>query len=188
VRTAVDIVVSHCKFRLKWLRKTAAELHSCGFAVESVTVYSKCGRSDAGAPLGASVMRLPNVGRCDHTYATYLSDRDPSQLAPIVLFLKDSILAGSAVEYRALRASVCGMAAIAQRRGFGCGRRPIASAFVGWPSPGQQQCSTASLRSDYHDTALLGETKMPNYVRARPYAALCATHPVRHIALLMILL
>ena len=54
-----------------------------------MTIYSKCGNEVKGAPAGATVITLPNVGRVDHSYAYHLAnlplDTDPGE---VVLFLK----------------------------------------------------------------------------------------------------
>lgn len=162
-RYRADIVVSHCRFRIRWLRLFRAELESCGFDVRRVTVYSKCGKADVGAPAGSTVIRLPNVGRCDHSYAHHLAGREEHG-ADVTLFLKDSILGGSSAEFRALRVGVCSMAHIALTSGFACGRRPIPSALA----PGS---SIRPVRSDYHDASLLSGFEMPQYVKTHDQKA-----------------
>jgi hypothetical protein len=52
--------------------------------VRHVTIYSKCGNEVKGAPEGATVIILPNVGRVDHAYAYHLAnlplDTDPDEV------------------------------------------------------------------------------------------------------------
>ena len=57
--------------------------------MDEVHVYSKCGRRPVGAPTGAFVHEVANVGRCDHTYAHHITLRY-GQLPDRVIFLKDS--------------------------------------------------------------------------------------------------
>ena len=65
-----------------------------GFAnVASIHVISKCGREVEGAPMGATTVVLPNIGRCDHTYAYFITTIFPSYLKDdnsIVVFMKDT--------------------------------------------------------------------------------------------------
>jgi hypothetical protein len=88
----IHIVVSHCKSSLDWLAEFTK-----GFAIDSIHVITKCGYPVVGAPDSAIILTLPNVGRCDHTYAYYIANLLP-QLVPdvkksnsIVVFLKDDI-------------------------------------------------------------------------------------------------
>lgn len=177
-RIVVSIVVSHCRFRIRWLANVRAELEACGFAVRApIHVYSKCGKADVGAPPGAIVARLPNVGRCDHTYAHHLAESAGTTVgdADVVLFLKDSYLSGSLIEFKRLRIGVCKMARVAWQRGFGCGRRPMPSAladggqFRGLGAEqrlgGQAGCPTTTLRSDYHVSATLAEFELSSYAK-----------------------
>ena len=58
-----------------------------------VFVYSKCGRPVEDAPPGSLVRTLPNVGRCDHTFAHHLALQSTAKAPPtsdLVLFAKDT--------------------------------------------------------------------------------------------------
>ena len=87
----VHIVVSHCKSDLHWMSK-----FTLGFLnVASIHIITKCGQEVVGAPDMATVEKMPNVGRCDHSYARYINlildtklngNKDSSS---IVMFLKD---------------------------------------------------------------------------------------------------
>ena len=79
----VYLVVSHCKQDLFWL----ANLTSI-FQIHDIVIYSKCGYPVIGAPPNALVSLLPNVGRCDHTYAHYISELKATE--GVVLFVKDT--------------------------------------------------------------------------------------------------
>ena len=126
--STADIVVAHCKHNvLRWLPDVRAAVAAHGLKLQRVIVYSKCGRADelAHAPelRDAEVVRLPNVGRCDGTYAYHLARRYDS-LADVVLFVKDSTWDYPLDELRALVRPVSSVLALAQRHGFGCFRAP----------------------------------------------------------------
>jgi hypothetical protein len=92
----IHLVVSHCKTDLDWI-----ETFTKGFKIASVHVLSKCGHPVIGAPPNATIQVLPNVGRCDHTYAYYittvldqkllhLDTQDNNGEDAVVVFLKES--------------------------------------------------------------------------------------------------
>jgi hypothetical protein len=64
----IHIVVSHCKNDLDWISDFTK-----GYNIASIHVITKCGAPVNGAPNIATIQVLPNVGRCDHTYAYYMS-------------------------------------------------------------------------------------------------------------------
>lgn len=91
VKIPVTIVVSHCKQSLEWLSSTISDLaqNFPQFVVKEVKIFSKCGRYVVGAPPKLStIVPLPNVGRCDHTYVHYISEMNLTE--GLVLFLKDT--------------------------------------------------------------------------------------------------
>lgn len=125
-RVGAEFVVSHCSYDLGWLADAVRGLRTAGVDVEAITVYSKCGFPVRNAPNGSVVRRLPNVGRCDHTYARHLG-HPRRVLRPLVFLLKDSSLAGSRADFRALSVDLPSLAAAALSPtglGFGCGRVP----------------------------------------------------------------
>jgi hypothetical protein len=65
----VHVIVSHCRTDLDFLTDLTA-----GFNVVSIHVISKCGHPVFGAPTDATIEVLPNVGRCDHSYAYYITN------------------------------------------------------------------------------------------------------------------
>ncbi|KAL7516426.1 hypothetical protein ACHAWX_001984 [Stephanocyclus meneghinianus] len=88
----IHIVVSHCKSPLHWLNDFIDDL-----PIQIIHIITKCGNPPVGAPESATTVTLPNVGRCDHSYAYYISNILPG-LVPvneqddsIVVFLKDDI-------------------------------------------------------------------------------------------------
>ena len=66
----IHIVVSHCKSNLGWISD-----YTKGYEADiaSIHVITKCGVPVKGAPNNATLEVLPNVGRCDHTYAHYIT-------------------------------------------------------------------------------------------------------------------
>lgn len=92
LETTIHVVISHCDKPLDWL-----EGYLQGFTnVVSVHVLSKCGYEVEGAPDNAVIQALPNVGRCDHAYAYYITSVLPALVASadddnsVVVFLKDT--------------------------------------------------------------------------------------------------
>eukprot|EP00588_Corethron_pennatum_P012419 CAMPEP_0194274934 /NCGR_PEP_ID=MMETSP0169-20130528/7896_1 /TAXON_ID=218684 /ORGANISM="Corethron pennatum, Strain L29A3" /LENGTH=412 /DNA_ID=CAMNT_0039018269 /DNA_START=236 /DNA_END=1474 /DNA_ORIENTATION=- len=94
-RKRIHVVVSHCLKPLAWIER---RLRAGGrWPPASLHVISKCNRTVAGAPATATVERLPNVGRCDHSYAHYLAAVLARKVPggqegdAMVLFLKDEM-------------------------------------------------------------------------------------------------
>ena len=85
----LDLVVSHCDRPLNWISFFVTR------PMSSVTVYSKCNQTVEGAPAQARIIRMDNIGRCDHTYAHWLvqqGNRIPPdrQANDLILFVKDN--------------------------------------------------------------------------------------------------
>eukprot|EP00930_Biecheleria_cincta_P040026 TRINITY_DN27460_c0_g1_i1.p1 TRINITY_DN27460_c0_g1~~TRINITY_DN27460_c0_g1_i1.p1 ORF type:complete len:324 (-),score=54.44 TRINITY_DN27460_c0_g1_i1:159-1094(-) len=164
----VDIVVSHCNHDLSWLKREIAQLSNAGMPVKKITVFSKCGAQVTGAPDGATVTALPNVGRCDHTMAHYMSQESSKTKHPghIVLFIKDTHFLHQLGERMRPLHEVVGLAA--GPAGFGCGHE------------------TTGTGSVFHDTAILGKFTMKTYNFRRiasPYADMSAWLSAMHVSL-----
>ena len=93
----VEFVVSFCSQRLAFLSDLRDKVERVGLTVVRVTVISKCGNVPMGAGgrlwlpnLHINVLQVPNVGRCDHSWALYILDRHHT-LASRVLMLKDTL-------------------------------------------------------------------------------------------------
>ena len=88
----IHIVVSHCKSDLDWI-----SAFTKGFNIASIHIISKCGAPVIGAPDIATIEVLPNIGRCDHSYAYYITSVLDQKMTEdntdnaIVFFLKDDI-------------------------------------------------------------------------------------------------
>jgi hypothetical protein len=71
------------------------------FVITRIYIISKCGEQPLGAPEGAIVQTLSNVGRCDHTYAYFITEILPQEVGvdssvakqreSIVVFIKDNM-------------------------------------------------------------------------------------------------
>ena len=69
----VSIVICHCNSPVGWI---ARYMENVKFEIADITIVSKCGEQVVGVDLleqsfGTNIIiqHLPNVGRCDHTYA-----------------------------------------------------------------------------------------------------------------------
>ena len=99
----IHIVISHCRKDLHWLSNFTR-----GFDVASVHVITKCGVPVSGVPkhmnATTTIEVLPNVGRCDHSYAHYITtildkkmkikengNGEDEEKNSVVLFLKDDM-------------------------------------------------------------------------------------------------
>lgn len=125
------IVVSHCMSELHWLSN-----FTHGYKISSTHILSKCGRTVIGAPRDAIIQELPNVGRCDHSYAYYISNvldkihGDENTKNLIIFFLKDD-MSGTNIHQRGSWVNFETMLRIASSiNGFACGMNEnIASQF-----------------------------------------------------------
>ena len=118
------VVVSHCKHKLSWIE---AELRQVSCEQRSFTVYSKCGMQVIGAPKTARIVRLNNVGRCDHTYAYHLATGPkPNVISEdVILFMKDT----TEIHQPAQRVPFQNMLKVALGSNrFACGQKPFAGA------------------------------------------------------------
>lgn len=61
-------------------------------------MISKCGQAVKGSPKNATILKLPNVGRCDHSYAYYIANLLDKHIVKgeekdsLVIFLKDTAM------------------------------------------------------------------------------------------------
>lgn len=115
----VSLVISHCDHPVDWIVDLTAGLEHL---IESIFIFSKCGQKVSGAPEDAQIIELPNVGRCDHTYAHWLNHYFRTDLTAmhttdrIVVFMKDTnyqMLNGEKESFR-------DMLSLAVLNGMGC--------------------------------------------------------------------
>lgn len=96
----VHLLVSHCDMPLDYIFKNFINSKAMQDRVASITIISKCGKTIEGAPESSGnfdnkVIILPNLGRCDHSYAYWISniaynDVDKYGDNDIVYFIKDN--------------------------------------------------------------------------------------------------
>lgn len=96
-RTNISIVISYCSESFDWIFNY---IDSDRYKIDEIIIYSKCGKGInntqqymAIAP--TEIITAPNVGRCDHTYATwilnhYKSIQTEKNGDDIVFFVKDN--------------------------------------------------------------------------------------------------
>lgn len=130
-KTKISIVISHCNHPVDWI---ASYMGEGNYQVSDITIISKCAKEVDGVSalessfgVSAIIKRLPNVGRCDHTYAHWIREnysrtQEESRTSPptgkddspedLVFFVKDN-------NYRAKR-PFPHVFATASDAGFGC--------------------------------------------------------------------
>ncbi len=121
----VSLVISHCDVSLDWIPNFIGDQYH----IQDITVYSKCGKEVKGLDKLKSVekpqvIRLPNLGRCDHSYAHWIKehyrsidkDRDGDE---VVFFVKDNNYHQNT--YRPFSE----IFTLTSELGFGCALKPI---------------------------------------------------------------
>ena len=85
----VNLVISHCDKPIHWIRDSYIPQH---IQINSVHIYSKCGKKVKGAKKGDRIIKLPNHGRCDHSNAYHLAHLNYSHHHDddIIVFIKDN--------------------------------------------------------------------------------------------------
>ena len=159
----IHLVVSHCKNSLEWLidfLTNDVQKHN----IQS-TVISKCGKEIIGvdtAFITPNIIRLPNVGGCDHAFAHWLHmfrQGTFSQIVPntdVVVFLKDADRIAANIHQPGAYRSLNEMLRIASQNGFACGMEPTKP---GW------NVKQPTLISAYHDTMILQTFLLNKYSR-----------------------
>jgi len=157
VPCAYHVVVSHCTANLTWL---VHELRALPCNLKSLTIYSKCQAdpvivSKISSTVKTSYLTLPNVGRCDHTYAHHMAAlvqyRAIKTENDVFVFLKDTRVIHQPGIRRALPEMIL-MARGPAR--FSCGLIPKAS----------KDFRYADI-SVWHKTAILGKFRLNKYTR-----------------------
>jgi len=67
----VSLIISHCDHPLTWVSNFTSGFENI---TNKVWIFTKCGKEVIDAPQNAEIFELPNVGRCDHTYAYWMSN------------------------------------------------------------------------------------------------------------------
>ena len=158
----VHFVISYCDGNLApvWDSISQLEQKSNLYRVRSKFLYSKCSHTLTEVPHNFRVVKLANVGRCDHTSVYHivnnLYDEQDLKLSDVVLFLKDTSIIhqpGESVPYhdliRRVKASDGG--------GFACGLVPSMRAIKNKALAKYQDLSA------WHDTRSLLKFKKASY-------------------------
>ena len=157
----IHIVISHCMAPLDWLHDFTSGYHA---NIKSIHVITKCGKLDQAtitAPKIATIEEYENLGRCDHTYAYYITSVLPHRIQPgkerdsIAIFLKDDISAANfhqSGHWNTFHGLVQGARST---HGFGCGIIPGRVDF------GRDSFDL----STYHETYTLHAFSMDTYYR-----------------------
>ena len=172
-RINTHLVISHCKSDLGWVSNVTKYLEN----VESIHVITKCGYPVTGVPDMTTIEVLPNVGRCDHTYAYYINNVLDNKLAekqgeegkPVVLFLKDDISLANKHHIGSYDPIESLVQVAASANGFKCRLSPGSDyetietrtlKYFSTPGPARNYSS-----STYHDTPTLMKFKLKEYER-----------------------
>ena len=150
-RVRIHLVMSHCNTPFPYIWQLLG-----GVKLATMLIISKCGVEPSPLPANsiAKVVRWPNVGGCDHSYAQWIASRahDVSMIGPkdVVLFVKDTrniLHQGAQFRYQTLPEIVDGVEAT----GFACG---IVKA-------GQRVAPV----SNFAQSKILGHFKMNHYLK-----------------------
>ena len=154
----ITLVVSHCLKPLHWL-----EEFTRGFVVDDITIISKCNATVVGAPPNSTIVRLPNVGRCDHSYAHWIhqhvaatnqNQRGQNQNR-VVFFLKDD-RSEKSIHQAGVWRNFTEMLRIASQNDFACGMEPT-----------KETNGVITSISAYHETSELRNFKLKRYTSKR---------------------
>lgn len=131
-------VVSHCKCDASWLKDY---LNKTG-KMRHIDVVSKCGHTPNLVSPSTAHLSMPNVGRCDHTYAQWILQNAPKLKSnDVVFFMKDTHTVHQAhSKFRRFD----DMMRIVSDSGFACATRP-------------------SRYSTFHNTSVLEKLNKRNY-------------------------
>lgn len=136
--STAELAISHCAQRLHWLPRVTHAVRDSQLQLKRVTVYLKCGdgafsfpRSERTSLRGLlRTINLPNVGRCDHSWAHHLA-RFHESLADVILFVKDSTFNNPNPQLARLTLSPRTVIRDVLRSGSGCFRRPSVDGLDG---------------------------------------------------------
>jgi hypothetical protein len=149
----IIVVVSHCNKPLHWMQDYI--VNGTFFVIARIYIISKCGEQPLGAPEGAVVQAVSNVGREGHTYAYFITEILPQEVGvnssvakqqeSIVVFLKDTTWKNHGQQLEELRNLETMVRLASSSNGFGCFGSP--------PKHG----------SAYHNITMLSQFEIDNY-------------------------
>jgi len=156
----LHLVISHCKTPLSWLEDFVKDHY-----IASIHIITKCGEDVLGAPSMATIEALPNVGRCDHTYAYYIANvlpnlvEDGTEADSVVVFLKDDISQSNIHQQGKLDTFDDMVRAASSDNGFACGILPD------YVEVNQDQYDISA----YHEVDTLREFSLKHYTRNKKH-------------------
>jgi hypothetical protein len=74
----IIVVVSHCNRPLHWMKDYI--VNGTFSVITRIYIISKCGEQPLGAPEGAVVQAVSNVGREGHTYVYFITEILPQEV------------------------------------------------------------------------------------------------------------
>ena len=156
----IDLVVSHCDLPIDWIFEWASPIK-----FRNISIFSKCGKPVVGAPENAMIVRLENVGRCDHTYAHFFANYHSatkergSNNSDFVVFLKDND--NSHRNHYSRHKKLTEMIPLAKEFGFACHEE------TNWVWSETSMLHPICQISYYHDWNDLGKFQVEEYSRLR---------------------
>mmetsp|Transcript_9576 Transcript_9576/g.22505 ORF Transcript_9576/g.22505 Transcript_9576/m.22505 type:complete len:401 (+) Transcript_9576:105-1307(+) len=168
-KATIELVVSHCNLPLDWISAWTASAKS----ISNITIVSKCDQPVVGAPSNANIVRVRNVGRCDHSYVHFIAENydrflksprpeDDSEDDSYVIFLKDSD--NSNRNHYAKHRSLNEMLQISKKLGFACHEEP---SWVWGQQSILKKFQPICKISAYHNWKVLQDYTLDMYARLR---------------------
>jgi len=164
IATPISIVISHCDNSLDWVVTYLTGKDSRHLNIADIAIISKCGKPIEGIEglrtvAAVDVIRLPNFGRCDHTYAYWIKEHihefnEKRDGDDVVIFIKDNDYLSQ--YYRSLHE----LFIITSEVGFGCMMKPIGVEIGPRHSPGDIRESVV-----LHNRAQVESFKIHGYAR-----------------------
>lgn len=111
-------VISHCESDVLWLKNYLNETGK----MRHIDIVSKCGHRPKLVSPSIAHFKMPNVGRCDHTYAQWiLENAHKLKMNDVVFFMKDTHKVHQAdSKFRHFK----DMMRVVSDTGFACATRP----------------------------------------------------------------
>jgi len=113
----VSIVINYCNHDMDWYYEFTKDIE-----IYNTTVVSKCDGSH-GIPENASLLKLPNVGRNDYTFAWFMENmekRESLMHDEVVVFLKDNLNSRHKYEMHMKQRKLEELVRDAWENGFSC--------------------------------------------------------------------
>lgn len=117
-KVRLTLVISHCRENMSWIQNKFSSLNNLN--IQNVYIYSKCDSPVTSYQNpNAVVIRQPNIGRCDHSYAHWMAgmkEEDNTDNHVVLFFKASRDLYQPGLRYRHIRDVI----RIAMEHGFSC--------------------------------------------------------------------